>query len=177
MTHADLAARLEALHPQCLGWALACCGHRREEAEDVLHDAYVGVLDNRLRFNGASSFRTWLFGVIRLKARARARRERLRAVLGATNAARIDGPAAAPLPDAEAITADRRDRTRRALDALVALIAPLRARLVLGTQHLRHQPAGALGDRCERRGVEVRATVERGELRGPQRRYIQSGRV
>ena len=120
MTHADLAARLEALHPQCLGWALACCGHRREEAEDVLHDAYVGVLDNRLRFNGASSFRTWLFGVIRLKARARARRERLRAVLGATNAARIDGPAVAPLPDAEAITADRRDRTRRALDALAA---------------------------------------------------------
>lgn len=118
--HADLAAQLEALHPQCLGWAMACCDNRHEEAEDVLHDTYVGVLDDKLRFNGASSFRTWLFGVIRLKARARLRRERLREWLGVTNAARVDGPAAAPMPDAEAIAADRRERTRRALAALPA---------------------------------------------------------
>ena len=119
MTHADLAAQLEGLHPQCVRWALACCGNR-EDAEDVLHDTYVGVLDNRLRFNGASSFRTWIFGVIRHKARALARRERLRAWLGIVNAARVDGPAAEPLPDADAIAADRRVRTRRALDALPA---------------------------------------------------------
>jgi RNA polymerase sigma-70 factor (ECF subfamily) len=119
VTHADVAAQLEELHPQCLRWAMTCCGNR-EDAEDVLHDTYVGVLDHGLRFNGASSFRTWIFGVIRNKARALARRERLRAWLGIVNAARVDGPAAAALPDADAIAADRRWRTRRALDALPA---------------------------------------------------------
>src|SRR2546423_13062712 len=34
--HADVAPQLEALHPQCFGWAMAWCGHRRGDAEDVL---------------------------------------------------------------------------------------------------------------------------------------------
>lgn len=128
VTHAELAAQLEALHPQCLGWAMACCDNRREDAEDVLHDTYVGVLDNGLRFNGASSFRTWLFGIIRNKARARDRRERLRAWIGGgiTNAARVESPEPAALPDDDAIAAERRAHTRRALEAL-----PRRQREVL----------------------------------------------
>lgn len=126
MTHAELAAQLEALHPQCLGWALACCDNRREDAEDVLHDTYVGVLNNGLRFNGASSFRTWLFGIIRNKARARDRRERLRAWIGITNAARVAGPEPVALPDDDAVAAERRAHTHRALEAL-----PRRQREVL----------------------------------------------
>src|SRR2546423_808131 len=101
--HATVATQLEALHPQCFGWAMACCGHRREDAEDVLHDVYVGVLDNGLRFDGRSSFRTWIFGVIRQTARGRVRRDRLRALLGLRHAARIDTREAATLPDAHAI--------------------------------------------------------------------------
>src|SRR5688572_23432148 len=94
--HVELATQLPARHPQAFGWALACCDTRREEAEDVLQDVYVGVLDNGLRFNGRSTLRTWLFGVIRQKARARHRRDRLRALLGVTHASRIDIPAPAP---------------------------------------------------------------------------------
>jgi RNA polymerase sigma-70 factor (ECF subfamily) len=116
--HADLAVRLEALHPQSFAWALACCQRERAEAEDVLHDAYVKVLGGEARFDGHSTLKTWLFGVIRRTARARRRRERLRALLGLRHAPRIDGPAPATSPDDDAVAADRRARTRRALAAL-----------------------------------------------------------
>jgi RNA polymerase sigma factor (sigma-70 family) len=56
---------LERLHGASYGWALSCCSGRRREAEDVLHTAYVKVLDGRARYDGKSSFRTWLFSVIR----------------------------------------------------------------------------------------------------------------
>ena len=114
----ELATLMQALHPQCFGWAMTCCDNRREDAEDVLGDVYVGVLDNSLRFDGLSTPKTWLFGVIRRKARARLRQERLREFLGIRHVARIDSPIAAPLPDEDAVTADRRDSTRRALARL-----------------------------------------------------------
>ena len=115
---ADLAARIHALHATCFGWAMSCCGNRREEAEDLLQDVYVGALENGLRFNGDSTLRTWLFGVIRHKARSRLRRERARELLGLRNAARIAAPAAAPPPDADVVASERRAITRRALDQL-----------------------------------------------------------
>lgn len=121
----DLTAQLEALHPQCFGWAMSCCGNKREDAEDVLQDTYVSVLGGP-QFNGASSLRTWLFGIIRHKARARGRREWLRALLGVRDSGRIDRPAPAPAPDDEAVAADRREHTRRALARL-----PRRQREVL----------------------------------------------
>jgi RNA polymerase sigma factor (sigma-70 family) len=118
--HAELTAQLEALHPHSFGWALACCGRRREDAEDLLHDVYVKVLDGEARFDGRSALKTWLFGVIRHMARARLRRDRLRALLGLRHAARIDGPSPPALPDDDAVASDRRDRTRRALARLAA---------------------------------------------------------
>ena len=116
--HADLATQIRALHPRCFGWAMACCGNRREDAEDVLQDVYVGVLENGLRFNGRSTLKTWLFGVIRHKARSRLRRERLRSLLGASYANRVDTPAPATLPDDAAIALERRERIRNALRQL-----------------------------------------------------------
>ncbi len=121
----DLTAQLEALHPQCFGWAMACCGNQREDAEDVLQDTYVSVLGG-LQFNGASSLRTWLFGIIRHKARERGRREWLRALLSVRSSERIDRPAPAPAPDDDAVATDRREHTRRALSHL-----PRRQREVL----------------------------------------------
>lgn len=118
VSHADLATQMQALHPQCFGWAMTCCGHRREEAEDLLQDVYVGVIENGLKFDGHSTLKTWLFGVIRQKARARIRRDRLRALLGVTHAGRIDTPAPASLPDDDVIASERRERTRRALSRL-----------------------------------------------------------
>jgi len=122
----DVPTQLAALHPQCFGWAMACCGRRRQDAEDLLHDVYAGVLETGLRFDGRSTLKTWLFGVIARTARARLRRDRLRALLGVRHAARIDAPAPSTAPDDDAVAADRRDRTRRALERL-----PRRQREVL----------------------------------------------
>jgi len=71
----DLRAELEALHRESFAWAVRCCRGDRTDAEDVLHQSYVKVLDGRARFQGRSAFRTWLFGVIRLTAREHARRQ------------------------------------------------------------------------------------------------------
>jgi RNA polymerase sigma-70 factor, ECF subfamily len=65
---ADLRAALERHHAESMGWAMACCGFDRNEASDVLQDTYLKVLDGRAVFRGESSFRTWLFGVVRRTA-------------------------------------------------------------------------------------------------------------
>lgn len=64
----DLERDLAALHPSCFGWALACARRNRDEAADVLQDVYFKVLSGRARWDGRSTFKTWLFGVIRLTA-------------------------------------------------------------------------------------------------------------
>jgi RNA polymerase sigma-70 factor (ECF subfamily) len=63
-----LRAWLEAHHAQSWSWALACCRGKVAQAEEALHLTYHKVLDHRARFDGRSSFKTWLFGVIRLTA-------------------------------------------------------------------------------------------------------------
>jgi len=74
----DCSAELARVHPQGFAWAVRCCRGDREEAEDVLQLAYAKVLDGRARFEQRSSFKTWLFGVIRRTAQEQARREWLR---------------------------------------------------------------------------------------------------
>src|SRR5437016_2785519 len=64
----DLENELARVHPEGFAWAVRCCFGDRNEAEDVLHLAYVKVLEGRARFEGRSSFKTWLFGVIRRTA-------------------------------------------------------------------------------------------------------------
>jgi len=72
----DRKAELARGHARSFGWALSCCGWDRAEAEDTLQIAYLKVLDGRARFTGRSSFRTFLFGVIRRTAAERRRRQR-----------------------------------------------------------------------------------------------------
>ncbi|MCC6929857.1 MAG: RNA polymerase sigma factor [Gemmatimonadaceae bacterium] len=60
-------------HPTAHAWALRCCQGNRGDAEDVLHTTYCKVLDGKARFEGRSSFNTWLFGVIRRTAQEQAR--------------------------------------------------------------------------------------------------------
>jgi RNA polymerase sigma factor (sigma-70 family) len=118
MSDAELRARLESLHSECVGWALACCRYDRDDAEEVLQMAYLAVLDGRARYHGRSSFRTWLFGVIRLTAISLRRRRWLRRALLDRNAHRVDGPAEQLSIEADLIQRDRAARLRHALDQL-----------------------------------------------------------
>ncbi len=78
MEIAELRAQLEKCHARSFGWALQCCDGDRVEAEDVLQSAYLKVLDGRARFDGRSSFVTWLFAVVRRTAADERRRRMLR---------------------------------------------------------------------------------------------------
>ena len=77
----DLRAQLEQHHSSSFGWAMGCCRRDASEAEDVLHNVYVKVLEGKARFNGDSSFKTWLFAVIRKTASDQRRRNMLRSVI------------------------------------------------------------------------------------------------
>jgi RNA polymerase sigma-70 factor (ECF subfamily) len=115
MNDAELRAQLESLHSDCFGWALACCLRDRDDAEEVLHMAYLAVLEGRARYDGRSAFRTWLFGVIRLTASSQRRRRWLRRVLLDRNAHRVERPTAPPSLETDAIQRDRAERLERAL--------------------------------------------------------------
>ena len=71
MSMSELDDELARVHPEAFAWALAVSGWDRQEAEDVLQTVYLEILDGRARFAGASSFRTWLFAVIRRTASRR----------------------------------------------------------------------------------------------------------
>jgi RNA polymerase sigma factor (sigma-70 family) len=75
MDETELRNSLIALHPASFAWAMVCC-RDRELAEEVLQSVYVKVLDGHSAYEGGSSFRTWLFAVIRNAAHDRRRRRR-----------------------------------------------------------------------------------------------------
>lgn len=80
MNNDDLARELERLHRDSFGWALSCCGWNRQEAEDVLQTVYLRVLEGKAKFEGRSSFKTWLFAVIRRTAMEQKRRSFIRSI-------------------------------------------------------------------------------------------------
>lgn len=65
MDDAELRTQLELHHEAAFGWALGCSAADPDSARDTLHNAYRKILDGRARFKGGSSFKTWLFAVIR----------------------------------------------------------------------------------------------------------------
>lgn len=68
LTRDEIERELEQLHQESFAWALACCGRNPSDAEDVLQTTYLKILDGSARYQGRSTFRTWLFGVIRRTA-------------------------------------------------------------------------------------------------------------
>jgi RNA polymerase sigma factor (sigma-70 family) len=78
MDIAELKAELERLHSASFGWALSCCRRDRTEAEEVLQEVYLKILQGKARFGGESSLKTWLFAVIRKTAATEYRRRLLR---------------------------------------------------------------------------------------------------
>jgi len=121
MSPADLPAELEQLHAAAFGWALSCCGWDRSAAEDVLQASYLKLLDGRARFEGRSSLRTFVFGVIARTAREVRRRAALRRWIPL--ASLLLGPEAVdgrPDPATAAVGADETARLVRALGRLSA---------------------------------------------------------
>jgi RNA polymerase sigma-70 factor (ECF subfamily) len=141
----DVRALLAALHRDAWGWTLACCADDRQTALDVLHDVYVKVLDGRARYGGRSSFKTWLFGVIRLTARSARRRTLFGALLFAPLERAEASPAQEPEPERSADGA-------RALAAIAAL--PGRQRAVAELVFLRDL---TLAEAAEVMGVSLGA--------------------
>ena len=74
MDDSELRAELERHHRESYGWALGCCSRNPAEAESVLSSVYLKVLEGKARYDGRSSFRTWLFAVIRKTAADERRR-------------------------------------------------------------------------------------------------------
>jgi RNA polymerase sigma-70 factor, ECF subfamily len=103
---------LEQLHPATFGWALACCGFQRQEAEDVVQTVYLKILDGRARFDGRSSYKTWLFAVVRRTAADRRRRQLVASFGLGRLFARTPSPTVAPVEEAD------RARVRAALAQL-----------------------------------------------------------
>ncbi len=118
MTDDEIQRSLVELHPASAGWALSCCRWEREEAEEVLQVAYLKILDGRARFGGRSSFRTWLFGVIRRTAAEHRRGRWLRSIVGPQW--RDGHPGPPPSPETRLNEAQSGHALRTALQGLPA---------------------------------------------------------
>src|SRR2546423_4066779 len=118
MEQCELERELERLHPQFWGWSLACCGRDRELAEEVLQSTYLRILSHRARFDGESSFKTWVFGVIRLTTREQRRRQLLWFKRSGNSEESIELPDLARRPDE---TVEDSDRNAKLITALATL--------------------------------------------------------
>jgi len=121
MERSHLERELERLHPECWGWALACCARDRDRAEDVLQSTYLRVLSGRAQFDGRSSFKTWVFGVIRYVAIEENRRQQVELARSADQA--FTATVADPSPTIDVLTEESEQSA-----ALLAALAILSAR-------------------------------------------------
>jgi RNA polymerase sigma factor (sigma-70 family) len=138
---------------------MVCCHGARAEAEEVLQETYLKVLDGRARFHGRSSFKTWLFAVLRRTAAERRRAARLSGLIRLQW--REAGPAAPSCdPEAEA------QRSQACIQLIAALTTlPERQRQVL---HLVFYQELSLREAADVLGVRlgtVRVHYERGKQR------------
>ncbi len=118
MEQCELERELGQLHSENWGWALACCGRDRELAEEVLQNSYLRIISGRARFNGDSSLKTWVFGVIRMTARGEIRQRWFWNRRRADSATVIDFPDPTRSADVVVDESDQRARLIRALNGL-----------------------------------------------------------
>lgn len=114
------ARHLEENHPATAGWALSCCRWDREEAEEVLQMTYLKVLNGHARFDDRSSFKTWLFGVVRRTAAERRRSRWMRAVAGLRWQDGRPSPPPVPTPETLLAACEISRSLRAALETLPA---------------------------------------------------------
>lgn len=131
MDEVELRSQLERVHAECFGWAMACCGRDRDQAEEVLQTVYLTVLDGRAHYDGRSTFRTWVFGVIRRTAESERRKAWLRGLLLEREAGSLT-PEAPAQPDAQV---ERDSRCKSLHHALAQLATRQREVLQLVFYH------------------------------------------
>lgn len=119
-----LAALVNEHLPTLLAGALAI-GLSRPDAEEVVQETFVAFLSALDRFEGRSSVRTYLFGILYHKAsnlRAKARREEGSDDIEAVVAARFDGAGAWSRPprgpEAETLDAETRRWVEKCAEGL-----------------------------------------------------------
>ena len=54
----EIEREIEELHAASFGWAMSCCGRKRQDAEEVLQDVYVKIFEGKARFDGRPHRRT-----------------------------------------------------------------------------------------------------------------------
>lgn len=164
MNPLELKLNIELLHGESYGWALRCCSNDIEIAEDVLQTVYLKLLDGKARFDGRSSFKTWIFSVIRKTAADERRRTFLRRILLTTYSQQLEGAAEQKNPDDILHESEIHSIIGRAFAAL-----PRRQREIL---HLVFYHDLSLSEAAEVIGISVgsaRTHYERGKQRLRQR--------
>jgi len=121
MTASELQAELEKNHTSCYGWALSCCGRDRVEAEEILQIVYLKILEGKAHFRGESSFKTWLFAVIRNTARSECRKSLVRRLRFLSDSKRVsDQRSYGEKPEIAIERSEAQSRFQRALQQLPA---------------------------------------------------------
>ena len=118
MKKRQLERDLAGIHGAGFGWALACCGWQRDEAEEVLQTACLKAVDGRARFDGRSSLRTWFFGVVKRTAVERRRTQLVREVALGRWFARRTAPLPLPTPEKLSNDAEVRQQLQQMLGRL-----------------------------------------------------------
>lgn len=170
MNAIDLRPELERLHEVSFAWARHCCRNRASDAEELLQVVYIRVLEGRARFDGRSSVKTWLFGVIRRTAREHARQRWLRSVMLERWRRREPDGALVPDPALVLHESQHNERLRRAVAEL-----PRRQQEVL---HLVFYQDLTVEESAQMLGISLgsaRTHFERGKQRV--REYLKGGDV
>ena len=68
MERKQLEHLLRTHHEDAYLWSLRCCHTDTEHAKDVLQLVYLKILEGRAKYGRQSSFKSWLYSVIRFTA-------------------------------------------------------------------------------------------------------------
>lgn len=193
---AMFAALIDAWSPGMLRAARAYVADEHA-AQDVVQEAWLGVLRGIDGFEGRSSLRTWTYRILVNRAKTRGVRDARTIPVGSlgptgedhgptVDPARFRGPddpypghwrskpAAWPSPEDEALAADTRRHLAAALDAL-----PARQRVVVVLRDVEGRTSDEVCDLLELSAANQRVLLHRGRaaLRAALETYLTTGAV
>ena len=59
---------LQALHREVSRWAMYCVGFNHDIGKEVIQQTYLKIVEGSAMFDGKSTLKTWLYGVVRITA-------------------------------------------------------------------------------------------------------------